>query len=134
MPTIDKMPAQEIDSVAENNARTFKTDGLKTNQIRNFYSAITRLRQDFNDAQKGIDSDKGMDVKKWEAIERELVFLKPKLAYSAGRQKAVRTTFYPFMKKHIDEVLSATNKPLALSNFFALVESVVAYHKFYGGE
>lgn len=130
MPTIETMSAQEIDTLAENNARTFKSDGLKTNQIRNVYAAITRLRQDFNESKKGIDSKKEVP----EAIQRELVFLKPKLAYSAGRQKAVRTTFYPFMKKHIEEVLSASDKSLALGNFFALVESVVAYHKFYGGE
>jgi CRISPR-associated protein Csm2 len=122
-PPIERMTAQEIDTLAEDNAKLFKADGLKTNQIRNFYSAITRLRQDYNDT-KQLSGD----------IERRLVFLKPKLAYSAGRQKAVRSNFFPFMKKYIEEVLTATDKPLALSNFFALVESVVAYHKFYGGE
>jgi CRISPR-associated protein Csm2 len=127
MLTIETMSAQDIDSLAENNARTFKKDGLKTNQIRNVYAAITRLRQDFKESKKGIDSTKEVP----EAIQRELIFLKPKLAYSAGRQKAVRTTFYPFMKKHIEEVLSATDKSKALNNFFALVEAVVAYHKFH---
>ena len=121
---LDTMPAQVIDKTAEDAAKQFKADGLKTTQIRNFYSAITRLRQDFVEAKKQLTPQ----------IERELVLLKPKLAYSAGRQKAVRAHFYDFMKTNIDEVLAANNKPLAMDNFFALVESVVAYHKFYGGE
>ena len=121
---LDTIPAQVIDKTAEDAAKQFKADGLKTTQIRNFYSAITRLRQDFVEAKKQLTPQ----------IERELVLLKPKLAYSAGRQKAVRAHFYDFMKTHIDEVLLANNKTLAMDNFFALVESVVAYHKFYGGE
>ena len=121
---LDTMPARDIDKTAEDNAKIFKADGLKTNQIRNFYAAITRLRQDFVDAKEVVTPK----------IERELVLLKPKLAYSAGRQKAVRAHFYDFMKKYIDEVLSANNKSDAMNNFFALIQSVVAYHKFYGGE
>jgi CRISPR-associated protein Csm2 len=118
------MHAKDIDKLAEDSAKQFKADGLKTNQIRNFYSAITRLRQDF------VEEKEKLTPK----IERELVLLKPKLAYSAGRQKAVRAHFYEFMKKNIDDVLSSTNKSDAMNNFFALIESVVAYHKFYGGE
>ena len=118
------MPAREIDSTAEKQAKVFKADGLKTNQIRNFYSAITRLRQDYTGVGKKVTTE----------IENTLVLLKPKLAYSAGRQKAVRANFYPFMKDNIDDVLSSSNKSLALENFFALVEAIVAYHKFYGGE
>lgn len=121
---LDTMSAQKIDETAEKFAKQFKADGLKTNQIRNFYSAITRLRQDFVEAKEKITPK----------IERELVLLKPKLAYSAGRQKAVRASFYGFMKEYIDKVLLADNKSDAMNNFFALVESVVAYHKFYGGE
>ena len=121
---LDTMPAQVIDKTAEDYAKIFKADGLKTNQIRNFYSAITRLRQGFVEAKETFTPQ----------LERELVLLKPKLAYSAGRQKAVRAHFYEFMKKYIDEVLAASNKKEAMNNFFALVESVVAYHKFYGGE
>jgi CRISPR-associated protein Csm2 len=107
---------------AEDLALTLVKDKLKTNQIRNFYSGITRMRTDFT--QDG-------DFKK---VEKSLVMLKPKLAYAAGRQSAVRANFYPFMKSAIDGVLQSSNKIDALDKFFLLVESVVAYHKFHGGE
>lgn len=107
---------------AEDMALQFTRDKLKTNQIRNFYSAITRMRTDFQ--QNGFTSE----------IQTQLVMLKPKLAYAAGRQTAVRTNFYPFMKTAIDGVGQAANKREAMEKFFLLVESVVAYHKFHGGE
>lgn len=103
---------------AEDMAVQFTRDKLKTNQIRNFYSAITRMRADFQ--QSGFTPE----------IQTQLVMLKPKLAYAAGRQTAVRANFYPFMKTAIDGVRQAKD----LEKFFLLVESIVAYHKFHGGE
>ncbi len=108
---------------AEDMAVQFTNDKLKTNQIRNFYSAITRMRTEYE--QSNYD---------YEAIKNQLVMLKPKLAYAAGRQTAVRANFYPFMKMAIEGVGSATNKREAMEKFFLLIESVVAYHKFHGGE
>ena len=71
-------------------------------------------------------------------IKKQLVMLKPKLAYAAGRQMAVKSNFYPFMKNAIEGVEKAEKEGLdqkvAMEHFFLLVESVVAYHKFHGGE
>ncbi len=108
---------------AEEMAIQFTRDKLKTNQIRNFYSAITRMRVDFEQAENGYDE-----------VKSRLVMLKPKLAYAAGRQTAVRANFYPFMTTAIESIEKATNKTKAMENFFILVESIVAYHKFHGGE
>ena len=69
---LDTMPAQVIDKTAEDYAKIFKADGLKTTQIRNFYSAITRLRQDFVEAKETLTPK----------IERELILLcTPKKAF-----------------------------------------------------
>ncbi len=108
---------------AEDMALQFTRDKLKTNQIRNFYSAITRMRADYEQAENG-----------YEQVKSQLIMLKPKLAYAAGRQTAVRANFYPFMTSAIKSVEDAPNKIKAMENFFLLVESVVAYHKFHGGE
>lgn len=103
-------------------------DKLKTNQIRNFYSAITRMRTNYEQAEDGNEG--------YDQVRRDLVMLKPKLAYAAGRQTAVRTNFYPYMKAAIESVEQAPNhqKTEAMDNFFLLVESIVAYHKYHGGE
>jgi CRISPR-associated protein Csm2 len=124
MNNIASMSPEEIVREAENIARQLATqDRVKTGQIRNFYSGITRLRTEF--AKDGFVSPK---------VQKQMVLLKPKLAYAAGRQIAVKTTFYPKMTAAVDGVLNAGNKDLALDNFFLFVESVVAYHKYYGGE
>jgi CRISPR-associated protein Csm2 len=121
MNNIETWTAEDIVRKAEETANQLTRDKLKTGQIRNFYSAITRMRTDY--ALGGYDK-----------VSSQLTMLKPKLAYAAGRQTAVRATFYPIMKSAIDGVTSANEKKRALENFFMFIESVVAYHKFYGGE
>jgi CRISPR-associated protein Csm2 len=107
---------------AEERAKQFTSDKLKTNQIRNFYSAITRMRSEFE--QEGFT----------DGIQTQLVMLKPKLAYAAGRQKAVKDNFYYYMTSAIEGALASEKSGDKLKKFFALVEAVVAYHKFYGGD
>ena len=118
----DTILAEVLVGIAERWAQQFITDGLKTNQVRNFFSAVAKMRQDFEKSKGDFAS-----------IRTDLVMLKPKLAYAAGRQLAVRLHFQPFMTHAIEAVSRATNQGDAVRNFFLLVESVVAYHKFYGG-
>ena len=59
--------------------------------------------------------------------------LKPKLAYAAGRQPAV-TPFYKLVSAAVAGIEKAENKPQAFQNFFELLDSIVAYHKFHGGK
>ncbi|MEM9886820.1 MAG: type III-A CRISPR-associated protein Csm2 [Bacteroidota bacterium] len=106
---------------ARSKAEQFHKDGLKTNQIRNFYSEIDKLRALYRKSEDNA-----------EEIVGRLILLKPKLAYAAGRQRAVRKNFYPFMEKRIDEVVDANDKKEAIETFFTWIESIVGYHKFYG--
>lgn len=117
---------------AENRAKQFKSDGLKTNQIRNFYSAIARMRTDFEVERVDTDDREVRTFSK--SIENKLVMLRPKLAYAAGRQNAVRANFFHYMTSAIDNLLESKRDATSLEKFFAIVESVVAYHKFHGGE
>lgn len=95
---------------------------VKTNQIRNVFGHITSIRTEYRISKEFTDN-----------IERELILLKPKLAYAAGRNRDVKQ-FQEFMFRIIDGVMNSKNKVLALENFFSIIESVVAYHKFYGGK
>lgn len=131
MDNIANMTASEIVRRAEDTAVQLTRDKLKTGQIRNFYSAITRIRTDFvnSEATESITEKKELLDK----IRTDIIMLKPKIAYAAGRQTAVRATFYPFVKSSIDGIEKSNFDARSIKNFLQLVESVVAYHKFYGG-
>lgn len=123
MDNIANISAAELVRRAEEAAVQLTRDKLKTGQIRNFYSAVIRMRTDFAIADEKVNDD----------LKRDIMMLKPKIAYAAGRQTAVRATFYPLIKGAIDGIEKSNYNPQAVKNFFQLVESVVAYHKFYGG-
>lgn len=114
---------EDIDSIGLEYAGKFvggKDDGVKTNQLRNFYSAIVAIRTKFKSVKTVTPQ-----------IERDLILLKPKLAYAAGRQQKVKP-LYDLMKKAIDATIKVpeSNKPLALQNLISITEAIVAYHKF----
>lgn len=120
MEKLDTISARQINDTARKEAEQFVKDRLKTHQLRNVFSAIERMRSYYK-KEKSYDDH----------LETQLILLKPKLAYAAGRQKSVRYNFFPFVEKAIDAVVDAQNKDKAISNFFALMESVVGYHKFF---
>lgn len=117
MDNISATAAKDLVQTASDMAFQFTKDGLKTNQVRNFYAAIVKMRAEFK--REGTYTD---------GLRSQLIMLKPKLAYAAGRQRSVRDNFYPFMKAEIDKVRDDDS----LAKFFMTVESVVAYHKFFG--
>lgn len=118
---LSKITPQDIDSIGNSYAKKFSEDKVKTNQLRNFYSSILSIRTKFNNAGEVTPQ-----------IERELILLKPKLAYASGRQTKVKP-FYELMCDGIDATvnLAANEKAEALRNLISITEAIVAYHKFY---
>ena len=119
-----KIDPQWIDEVSKNLSNECKN--IKTHQIRNIFSAVSRIRV-LRKKEKETD---------FEQVERELILLKPKLAYQVGRmEKDEEKQALQKVKGLLDEAINAIpksqNKDAALDNFFALVESIVAYHRFY---
>ena len=114
----------ELIKAAETQAQ--KSKRVKTHQLRNIFGAVSKMRTKYQNSADG---------EAFATIEMDLVMLKPKLAYAAGRQKELKASLYQFMIDAINSILNAPEdkKKNALSNFFALMESLIAYHKFYGG-
>lgn len=112
---------QDIDSIGENYGRLFVQSEVKMAQLRNFYSSIVSIRIKL----KSAGTVTGQ-------IERELILLKPKLAYSAGRQLRLKP-FYELIKKGIDatSVNDEKKKVEAVDNLISITEAIVAYHRFY---
>ncbi len=120
--------AEELIQKADEYAQHFHKDRLKTTQLRNFYSAILQIRQKF----ETTETIPNNTTNKFNEVKTDLVLLKPKLAFAAGRFEAVRKNFKPFIEEAIDKTLKAPeDKNQAVQNFITLVESVVAYHKYY---
>jgi len=127
--TLDIDSPENIVEVAKSKAELFSKNRIKTHQIRNFYGAINQLKLDYEQS-RNMDEDKFSEGA-WKKLNRELVLLKPKLAYAKGRNKDVEQ-FTKFMTEAIDKAITSTNKKQALENFFELVQAVVAYHKYFG--
>jgi len=112
---------EQIDSLAHDMGRSFAAK-VKTAQVRNVFAHINRMRT-------RMRRDRSIGP----GIRRDLVMLKPRLAYAGGRQEAVRP-MSDALRQVVDAVLRSKDFEKALQNFFDLVEGIVAYHKYYGGK
>ena len=100
------------------------TKPLTTSQIRKFFGELKRIQADP------------------EKYQEEIPMLKAQLAYAVGRDassfrgqvqyKTKIKEFYEELEKGIDYIRQENKGDLV--RFVKLVESVVAYHKFYGGK
>lgn len=118
---IGTVTAEDINNIGEAKGKAFSQD-VKTSQLRTFYSAVNSIRVQFQQEHSFTSP-----------VERSLILLKPKLAYAAGRHPRQLKAFRSFMVQAIDGVVKSNDKDQALNNFFDLLEAVVAYHKFHGG-
>ena len=118
---LSKVKPEEIDELARQEGEKFARR-IRTNQIRNIFSTVEKIRSDFKRNHLKID----------EQIRRELIMLRPKLAYAVGRNEDVKP-FQELFDEAIRKVLESQNPSEALKNFFFLSEAIVAYHKYFGG-
>lgn len=134
MPAIDSLKAEldKISSLKEMNpgilirlseeiGRELKEKNLKTNQIRKVLNSVRKIE---------------IEQKKRENFStEELIFLKPTLAYAAKRidekEKSRPGELFNYaISLTIDKVKGAED----FERFMKYVQSIVAYHKFYGGQ
>ncbi|MBF0586929.1 type III-A CRISPR-associated protein Csm2 [Prosthecochloris sp. N3] len=123
--TLDGIDVEELVRKAENNAQVFHDKKIKANQIRNFYGAVEKIKMKYARYQ---NKKQGA-----EAVKQDFWLLLPQLAYAKGRNGST-WMFCKSMKNAVEKVLDShvSSPDRALDNFFIYVESVVAYHKFYG--
>jgi len=92
---------------------------LKMNQIRRFLDAVRRIEADWK-------SSKG---KEFQEVSDAVVLLRPKLAYAAGREKKV----IPLLNVLDPAIKSGARSEKEFMNLLRLIEGIVAYHRFAGG-
>jgi CRISPR-associated protein Csm2 len=90
---------------------------VKTNQIRRFL-----------DGTRKVEAELKSNLP-FEKVKDQIILLRPKLAYAAGRHEDV---------KELAEILDAAVKSAAqtqenFTKFLRFMESIIAYHRFHGG-
>jgi CRISPR-associated protein Csm2 len=114
---LKNLSADEIVDIAKKMGGYLKEIDLKTTQIRRFLDGIRRI---------DVQSNKGKNFN-----SDMVILLKPKLAYAAGRdEKRVR----PLMQILEPAITAGAKSYEDFKRLIALVEGIVAYHRFYGGK
>ncbi|NEQ98802.1 MAG: type III-A CRISPR-associated protein Csm2 [Cyanothece sp. SIO2G6] len=90
---------------------------LETNQIRKFLDAVNQIKA------------KSLKGNSFAEIEVDIVLLKPKLAYSAARQSAIKA-----LSKVISEAIDKVTTVEDFKRLVQLLEAIIAYHKAEGGK
>lgn len=101
---------------------------LKMNQIRRFLDALRKIEQDFHQLTvlKSPEETSQQKAK----IKQSLAMLRPKLAYAAGRERNIRD----LMVVLEPAIQAATRSPEdSFEKLLRLMESIIAYHRFFGG-
>jgi CRISPR-associated protein Csm2 len=131
-------PIREMVNHAQVFGPYLKNQRLETNQVRKFLDALNRIK--VKSARISLDNHQPdphsaspetakQEEKAFEALETDIVLLKPKLAYAAARQKAAQP-LSEVMSSAIDRVRSIKD----FQRLVQLIESIIAYHKAEGGK
>lgn len=108
--------AKKLVEVAERLGEDF-ANGLSTSQIRTIFGEVKRLQMKGQFNQQSI---------------RELILLKPKLAYQAGRHDKTKVPqLAKVLSRAIDRVGSDQKR---FENFVDFFEAILAYHRAHGGK
>jgi CRISPR-associated protein Csm2 len=95
---------------------------LKRSQIRNIFTEARRIQNQW----------RGSNV----TAIRQLVMLKPKLAYQAKRHKEVEPLQIILTEAitEVEQAAAGENRDEKFQRFMDLFEAILAYHRYYGGQ
>lgn len=109
------LTADELVEYAEKMGKYLRAMYLKTSQIRKILDAVNKIKAT-------------TDYQKFN--REELVLLKPKLAYAAGKQEQQVKPLMNVLLPCIDKVKTYPD----FKKFAQFLEAIIAYHKYYGGK
>ena len=111
--TKDDTAAQMV-KFAEGFGKFLKKNKVTTSQIRNAYGNMKKL-----------------EMSGWQSrTQREVLLLKPRLAYAAGRHRNGLTK----LKEVMDSAIDAVEDKESFQRFCQFFEAIVAYHRAEGGK
>ncbi|OAQ20020.1 type III-A CRISPR-associated protein Csm2 [Thermosulfurimonas dismutans] len=107
---LNVLSAERIVEIGEGIGKFLKDCNIKTTQIRKFLDAIRKIQTKF-------DKD-------------QVILLRPKLAYLAGREEKLK----PLMEVLDPAIRAGAQSKESFQRLVYFIESIVAYHRFYGGQ
>ncbi len=112
--------ARDMVKFAENLAKKIVSD-VTTSQIRNAYGTVKKLEM------QNTFTDKSY---------RELLLLKPKLAYARGRAESKKRDNFKQLEDALGAGIDAVDvkQPETFKRFCNFFEAILAYHKAAGGK
>jgi CRISPR-associated protein Csm2 len=106
---------------------------LETNQVRKFLDAINQIKARLPQIEEDVNrlnlTDAEKTKLKFDKIEVDVVLLKPKLAYAAARQDAVKS-----LNRVISEAIDKIHSEEDFDRLVQFMEAIIAYHKAEGGK
>lgn len=112
--------ARAMIECADDLGRHLKNKKVTTSQIRNAYGNMKKL-----------------EMAGWQGnrTQREMLLLKPRLAYAAGRQQDWATKEgLENLRQVIDNAINAVTDEESFKRFCQFFEAIIAYHKAAGGK
>jgi len=114
---LSKVKMARLVEIARETGEQLYHQKLKMNQIRRFLDGVRRIESDL----KGKVG--------FERIQDQIILLRPKLAYAAGREVKVK----PLMNVLDPAIKSGAQSRENFNKLLRLIEGIVAYHRYYGG-
>ncbi|BAU58759.1 CRISPR-associated protein [Halorhodospira halochloris] len=99
---------------------------VSTSQVRNIFSSIKRL--EMREQQHSPSGDAPLSPN----VRRELLLLKPRLAYATARENRLKP-LHDAVTTALD-VVAQQGDQNALRRLSAFYEAIVAYHQYHGGK
>jgi CRISPR-associated protein Csm2 len=112
--------ARAMVECADDLGRFLQNKKVTTSQIRSAYGNMKKLEM------AGWQGDR---------TQREMLLLKPRLAYAAGRQQdRVTKEGLENLRQVIDDAINAVTDEESFKRFCQFFEAIIAYHKAAGGK
>lgn len=107
---------------AEEFGKRLKDRNVKRSQFRRVFTHIKKIQSTVES--KKLEKTEPLP----EAILKEILLLKPKMAYTAGRHESIKE-FYEVVVKFVNVIKTVAE----FNRFYDFVEAALAYHRYHGG-
>ncbi len=108
---------KKLEEYGESVGKYLARNNVKRSQLRKIFSHVRKILTK-------------AEIEEWEKIEKDVLLIKPKMAYTAGRHKELK----PFYDKVVSKIINEIDSKEKFSIFYDFIESILAYHRYYGGK